>query len=175
MEVIDVDPASGAYYEPVNLKDPHFLAQDGLPASALNPQFHQQMVYAVVMTTVKNFERAIGRPVMWSDRTPWKKYKDMTAEDWQKICVQRLAIYPHALREANAYYSPTKKALLSTAQGFLSAVERPIDDDDASVCCAATVAPALAQTSGQFPVSTNAIEPENRRERTLRLETGLFD
>jgi hypothetical protein len=112
VEVIDVDPASGSYYEPVNLKDLHFLAQDGLPASALNPQFHQQMVYAVVMTTIKNFEHAIGRPVMWSDRTPWKKYKDMTAEDWQKTYVQRLAIYPHALREANAYYSPTKKALL---------------------------------------------------------------
>jgi hypothetical protein len=29
----------------------------------------------------------------------------------------------------------------------------------ASVCCAATVASALAQTNGQFPVSTNAIEP----------------
>src|SRR5262249_34986539 len=26
--------------------------------------------------------------------------------------VQRLRIYPHALREPNAYYSPTKKALL---------------------------------------------------------------
>jgi hypothetical protein len=59
---IDVDPASGSYYEPVNLKNLHLLAQDGLPASALNPQFHQQMVYAVVMTTIKNFERAIGRP-----------------------------------------------------------------------------------------------------------------
>src|SRR5204862_697355 len=26
--------------------------------------------------------------------------------------VQRLRVYPHALREENAYYSPTKKALL---------------------------------------------------------------
>jgi hypothetical protein len=112
VEVTDVDPASGSYYEPVDLKDLHLLAQDGLPASALDPQFHQQMVYAVVMTTIKNFERAIGRPVMWSDRTPWKQYKDMSAEDWQKTYVQRLAIYPHALREANAYYSPSKKALL---------------------------------------------------------------
>ena len=41
MEVIDVDPASGSYYEPVNLADEHLLAQDGLPPSALNPQFHQ--------------------------------------------------------------------------------------------------------------------------------------
>ena len=112
VEVIDVDPASGAYYEPVDLGAEHLLAQDGLPASALNPQFHQQMAYAVVMTTIKNFERAIGRPVMWSDRQPWKPYRQMTTEDWRDTYVPCLAVYPHALREANAYYSPKKKALL---------------------------------------------------------------
>jgi hypothetical protein len=112
VEVLDVDPASDSYYEPVDLTSPHLLAQDGLLASALNPQFHQQMVYAVVMTTIKNFERAIGRPVMWSDRSPWKKFRTMTEADWLKTYVPRLAIYPHALREANAYYSPDKKALL---------------------------------------------------------------
>ena len=119
VEVIDVDPASGCFYEPINLSDPHLLAQDGLPASAANPKFHQQMVYAVVMNTIKNFERAIGRPVMWSDRTPQdmkkKDYSTMTPKDLAAMYVPyvpRLAIYPHALREANAYYSPSKKALL---------------------------------------------------------------
>jgi hypothetical protein len=112
VEVIDVDPASGAYYEPVDLGAEHLLAQDGLPASALNPQFHQQMAYAVVMTTIKNFERAIGRPVMWSDRQRWKGYREMTSQDWSDTYVPCLAVYPHALREANAYYSPKKKALL---------------------------------------------------------------
>jgi hypothetical protein len=107
VEVIDVDPASGSFYEPVDLTDEHLLAQDGLPASALNPQFHQQMVYAVAMTTIKNFERAIGRPVMWSDG-PWR----IVDGKRQRTYVPRLAIYPHALREANAYYSPDKKALL---------------------------------------------------------------
>jgi hypothetical protein len=115
VEVIDVDPASKCFYEPVDLRHAHLLAQDGLPASAANPQFHQQMVYAVAMTTIKNFERAIGRPVMWSDRTPeemGKGYREMTKRDWEATYVPRLAIYPHALREANAYYSPAKKALL---------------------------------------------------------------
>ena len=115
VEVIDVDPASRCYYEPVNLSDTHLLAQDGLPASAANPQFHQQMTYAVVMTTIKNFERAIGRQVMWSDRRPdemGKRYSEMKQDDWDATYVPRLAIYPHALREANAYYSPSKKALL---------------------------------------------------------------
>jgi hypothetical protein len=107
VEVIDVDPASGSYYDPVDLGNEHILAQDGFPASALNPQFHQQMVYAVVMTTIKNFERAIGRPVMWSDG-PWRQVEGRS----QPTYVQRLAIYPHALRETNAYYSPSKKALL---------------------------------------------------------------
>lgn len=123
VEVIDVDPASASFYEPVNLDDPHLLAHDGLPASASNPQFHQQMVYAVVMTTIKSFERAIGRPVTWSDRTPaemGKNYRDMKPQDWDATYVQRLAIYPHALREANAYYSPPKKALLF---GYFPAAE----------------------------------------------------
>ena len=113
VEVIDVDPASGSFYEPVDLSHPYLLAQDGLPASAANPQFHQQMVYAVVMTTIKNFERAIGRPVLWSDRTPHDMGKTkMSDEDWLATYVKRLVVYPHALREANAYYSPSKKALL---------------------------------------------------------------
>lgn len=116
VEVTDVDPASGSFYEPVNLNDPHLLAQDGLPCSPANPQFHQQMVYAVVMTTIKNFERAIGRPVTWSDRTPaeiGKTVSEMNAGSlWDKTYVGRLAVFPHALREANAYYSPPKKALL---------------------------------------------------------------
>jgi hypothetical protein len=116
VEVVDVDPASGCWYEAVNLDDPHLLAQEGLPAISSNPQFHQQMVYAVVMTTIKNFERALGRPVMWSDRTPeemGKRWSDFKNEaNKEKLFVERLRVYPHALREANAYYSPTKKALL---------------------------------------------------------------
>lgn len=98
LEIVDFDPASDCYYEPVNLNNPHILAQDGLYPSEGNPQFHQQMVYAVAMTTIGNFERALGRPVLWASRN----FKH----------VRRLRIYPHALREANAYYSPDKRALL---------------------------------------------------------------
>lgn len=115
ISVIDVDPAGDCYYAPVNLNDPDLLAQDGLPPAASNPQFHQQMVYAVVMTTIRNFERTIGRPVMWSDRTPeemGKRWRDLTPDDKDDLFVEKLAVYPHALREANAYYSPRKKALL---------------------------------------------------------------
>jgi hypothetical protein len=106
IEVIDYDPASDCFYAPVDLNDPYLLAQDGLSPSEGNPQFHQQMVYAVAMTTIRNFEKALGRLALWSPH--------FVVEDghWVGRYVRRLRIYPHALRQANAYYSPQKKALL---------------------------------------------------------------
>ncbi|MFL6195236.1 MAG: peptidase S8, partial [Thermoanaerobaculia bacterium] len=102
LEVVDIDPASDCAYAPVDLNHPYLLAQDGLVPSQGNPQFHQQMVYAVAMTTIRNFERALGRRVLWSQADEEQGYG----------YIQRLRIYPHAMREANAYYSPQKKALL---------------------------------------------------------------
>ena len=106
LEVVDFDPASDCFYEPVNLNDPYLLAQDGLACSEGNPHFHQQMVYAVAMMTIRNFEKALGRTVFWAPRL-WQE-DGRYCEEY----VPRLRIYPHALREANAYYSPQKKALL---------------------------------------------------------------
>ncbi len=111
VEVIDYDPSSKCFYRPVDLSDSFILAQDGLDPSESNPQFHQQMVYAVAMTTIRNFELALGRKIMWSSHRDMDEKKDNF--------VPRLRIYPHALREANAYYSPQKKALLF---GYFSAV-----------------------------------------------------
>ena len=70
LEVIDVDPASGCFYEPVNLNEPSVLAQDGLVPSEGTPQFHQQMVYAVSSLTIRNFERALGRRSLWRPGPP---------------------------------------------------------------------------------------------------------
>jgi hypothetical protein len=106
VEVIDHDPASGSLYAPVDVNDPAIVAQDGLPPSESNPQFHQQMVYAVTMRTIRNFERALGRLALWSPR------RAKVGGRWTEEYIQRLRIHPHALREANAYYSPSKKALL---------------------------------------------------------------
>ena len=116
LEVIDVDPASGCFYEPVNLDHPSILAQDGLAPSEGTPQFHQQMVYAVASLTIKNFERALGRRSLWSPRRnpPGLHPKN------DSVYVQRLRIYPHALREENAYYSPVKVGLLF---GYFRAAE----------------------------------------------------
>ena len=68
LEVVDVDPASGSCYAPVDLNDPNLLAQNGLAPSEANPQFHQQMCYAVAMRTIDHFERALGRKALWSTR-----------------------------------------------------------------------------------------------------------
>jgi hypothetical protein len=111
LEVVDRDPASKAYYAPVNLDDPRLLAQDGLAPSEANPQFHQQMVYAVAMRTIRTFERALGRLALWSPR-PAERPSGANPAGREEEYVPRLRLYPHALREPNAYYSPAKKAVL---------------------------------------------------------------
>ena len=106
LEVLDFDPSSGVFYAPVDLNDPILLAQDGLAPSEGRPQFHQQMVFAVAMDTIRTFERALGRPVLWAGD------KKAAQSSLEQAFTKRLRIYPHALREANAYYSPQKRALL---------------------------------------------------------------
>jgi hypothetical protein len=107
IEVVDYDPASDCFYEPVDLNDRRVLATHGLTPSEGNPQFHQQMVYAVAMATIFNFEKALGRKALWGC-PGW----DPEKKAFRREPVLTLRIYPHALREANAYYSPAKKALL---------------------------------------------------------------
>src|SRR5260370_261150 len=106
IEVIDVDPASQCCYAPVDLNHPHILTRSGLPPSEASPQFHQQMTYSVAMKTIQHFEDALGRVALWAPRAK-------TADgERQNEYVQRLRIYPHALRAKNAYYSPQRKAIL---------------------------------------------------------------
>jgi len=137
LEVVDVDPATGCAYAPVDLNHPYLLAQDGLAPSEGNPQFHQQMVYAVAMKTIVQFENALGRPIFWSPLRPWLKSSGDAERAGRRFgargrpdvgdqFVQRLRLYPHALREENAYYSPQKRALLF---GYFPAR----DDDPGSV------------------------------------------
>lgn len=105
VEVVDIDPGSAAAYTPVDLDNKYLLATDGLQPSESDPHFHQQMCYAVAMKTIEHFERALGRKALWSThRREGKRY----VENY----VPRLRIYPHALRQKNAFYSPPKKALL---------------------------------------------------------------
>ncbi|MBV9581436.1 MAG: S8 family serine peptidase [Chloroflexi bacterium] len=131
LEIVDVDPSSQCCYAPVDLNDSSLLVADGLNPQESNPQFQQQMVYAVAMRTIEHFERALGRRALWSPRL-------VTVDGHtQEQYVQRLRIYPHALRAANAYYSPTQRALL---MGYFFASA----DDAPSVVPGGTVFTALS-------------------------------
>ena len=100
--VIDYDASNQCYYEGVDLDSTAILAQGGLSPSEADPQFHQQMVYAVVMDTVRRFEGALGREVKWrrDTRKGSPPYHGL------------LKVYPHAMQEANAFYDPDLRALL---------------------------------------------------------------
>ena len=108
LEVIDIDPPSRLAYAPVDLDTPGLLARDGLAPTEADPRFHQQMVYAVAMRTIEAFEEALGRSAMWAAHVP----RDAQGRPGEPQFVEKLRIYPHALREANAYYSPDRQALL---------------------------------------------------------------
>jgi len=91
--VIDYDGANKCYYTPINLNDPALLMQDGLDPTEADPRFHQQMVYAVTMKVIENFEWALGRRIYFHRR-------------------RKLRILPHAFQGANAFFDPKLRAVL---------------------------------------------------------------
>ncbi len=92
VEVIDYDGVAECFYEPVDLDDPAMLMQGGLDPAEDDPRFHQQMVFAVTMRVIENFEIALGRRFHFRRR-------------------RRLKIFPHAFRGKNAYYDPHRHAI----------------------------------------------------------------
>ena len=118
--VIDYDAANKCYYPPVNLDDPLLLARDGLDPSESDPRFHQQMVYAIACRTIQMFQVALGREIHWrrADR-----FGDPTKNDYvlrKTDDIRVLKLYPHAMQQANAYYSPQAHGILF---GFFTANE----------------------------------------------------
>jgi hypothetical protein len=101
IKVIDYDGTLNVYYAPVDLDEPPILMRRGLDPSESDPRFHQQMVYAVTMRVLENFERALGR------RLNFAKNK-------------QLKILPHAFRGANAFFDPSTNSVLF---GYFSADE----------------------------------------------------
>ena len=70
----------------------------GLPPSTTNPQFAQQMTYAVAMTTYERFRMALGRLPEFAPIV--RRQRD-----------GRLEIRPHFRHEDNAYYVPDDASL----------------------------------------------------------------
>jgi hypothetical protein len=93
IQVVDYDGANDCFYTPVNLNDTSILMQGGLDPTEADPRFHQQMVYAVAMKVLENFDTALGRKMRFRSNRP-------------------LRIFPHAFQGANAFYDPRLLAIL---------------------------------------------------------------
>jgi hypothetical protein len=106
-EVVDFDPSSNCFYDPVDLNAGDVLGVGGFHPSEGSPQFHQQFVYTIAMKTIEHFEHSLGRKILWSPR---RIYNESGIYETQ--FVSRLRIYPHAFRDANAFYDPEKKSIL---------------------------------------------------------------
>jgi hypothetical protein len=103
--VVDYDGSRKAYYLPVDLDDPMVLIRGGLDPTEVDPRFHQQMVYAVASETLERFEAALGR------RVHWRRPIDAEGHNiYGKP--NRLNLHPHAMRQANAFYSADAHAIL---------------------------------------------------------------
>jgi len=103
LAVVDYDGVRKRYFQPVDLEDPELLKSDGLEPSESNPQFHQQMVYAVTMKAIEVFEKSLGRPFAGFGRFFHTDARQS---------VRRLQLVPHAFRGANAFYDPTHHAVM---------------------------------------------------------------
>jgi hypothetical protein len=96
ISVIDYDGANDVFYAPVDLNDAAILMQNGLDPTESDPRFHQQMVYAVAMKVLENFDIALGRKIKF-------RKKPGTPE---------LRLFPHAFQGENAFYDHEMKAIL---------------------------------------------------------------
>jgi hypothetical protein len=102
IHVVDHDVTRGMWYRPVDLDDPAILAQGGLRPTEGDPRTHQQVVYAVAMSVIERFERFLGRRFRWRGG-------------------RALVLFPHAFEGRNAFFDPTRRAVLF---GYYRADER---------------------------------------------------
>ncbi|MCA1397951.1 peptidase M4 [Bradyrhizobium sp. BRP56] len=105
--VIDYDGANKTFYQPVDLNDPRLLIRGGLSPCESDPRFHQQMVYAVASETLQRFEFALGRRIHWRG---FKRSAD--AAPVPHGASRCLNLFPHAMCQANAFYSPEAHGIL---------------------------------------------------------------
>lgn len=103
LEIIDYDAATKRYYRAVDLSNDEIAMTHGLEPLEQDPQFHQQMVYAVASKVLENFDRALGRRLRFRGG-------------------ERLRLMPHAFQARNAYFDQELNAVLF---GYFSA-----DEDD---------------------------------------------
>jgi len=97
--VRDIHRPTGDVWAPIDLDDFRVTVGKGLPPSTTNPQFAQQMTYAVAMSTYERFRTALGR------------LPEFAPAVIRKTKGGRIEIRPHWDQEDNAYYEPDEAAL----------------------------------------------------------------
>jgi hypothetical protein len=103
LEVVDYDASTGRYFRAVDLNNEEIAMTQGLEPLEDDPQFHQQMVYAVASKVLENFDKALGRRFRFKGG-------------------DRLRLVPHAFQARNAYFDSELNAVLF---GYF-----PADEDD---------------------------------------------
>lgn len=106
--IVDYDASRNVYYRPIDLDDPFILISNGIAPTEADPRFHQQMVYAVASDTIEQFESALGRRIHWR-----RAERPLNARPgWLPDDILTLTLYPHAMQQANAFYSPDAHGIL---------------------------------------------------------------
>jgi hypothetical protein len=107
LAVVDYDGSNKTYYEPVDLDDPKILIRGGFDPTESDPRFHQQMVFAVAAETLQRFESALGRRIHWRLGESHEPGEKATRDG-----IRTLFLFPHAMYQANAFYSPKARGIL---------------------------------------------------------------
>jgi hypothetical protein len=97
VHVVDYDASTDRFYRARQDRleaDPYAKTRD-IERLVRDPHFHQQNVYALVMSTLFAFEKSLGRPVDWG-------FSESS---------HQLKVAPHAFEDANAYYSRESESL----------------------------------------------------------------
>ncbi len=89
--------SDGSRVAGVDLDDPALLAQDGLDPDESDPQFRQQMTYAVLAGLLESLDHARGRRMVW--RNVWR-------DSPMGPGPRPMPVFPHRLSVANAFYEP---------------------------------------------------------------------
>lgn len=96
--VRDTHQPSGRTFAPLDLDDLYIAMNQGLKPTTTEPQFAQQMTYAIAMATYERFQLALGR---------LPEFSPAIRVDGNS----KLDICPHFDSDDNAYYDPDLRAL----------------------------------------------------------------
>lgn len=96
VQVIDYDATRDRFIKPSPASNEDLFEHTNPNQLVDDPNFHAQNVYAIVMSILARFERALGRRVSWGF--------DGNAH--------QIKIVPHAFSDANAYYSRNQESLM---------------------------------------------------------------